>query len=214
MDATKKTLLEKLIGPDLAAKFIGQAGETQKAAEEAGMKFKQTETTSTTTTVKADDEKPAFLTEDAVKSLINKAFSEYEDKMSAKKAESEAATVKATNELTVTLKAIQDGQIELKEAVTLALTGVAELNGALPRKLGEQFKGYVPSEAGKPPQSDEFKQAAAALKAAQEELKSIQSASVLMPGDPLAKFTNAIFTGLQPNGQQQSFVNPNQPQGG
>lgn len=219
MDATKKTLLEKLIGPDLAAKFIGQAGETQKAAEEAGMKFKQTETTSTTTTVKADDDgeekKPTFLTEDAVKSLINKAFSEYEDKLSAKKAESEAATVKATSELIVTLKAIQDGQTELKEAVTLALTGVAELNGALPRKLGEQFKGYVPSEAGKAPQSDELKQAAAALKAAQEELKSIQSASVLMPGDPLAKFTNAIFTGLQPNGQQQqSFVNPNQPQGG
>lgn len=213
MDATKKTLLERLIGPDLAAKFIGQAGETQKAAESAGLKFKETPVTET----KADDEAPEAVTLDAVKAMINKAFAEYESKQTASKAESDAATTKATNEVLSTLKSIQDGQAaitatnaELKEAVTLALTGVAELNGALPRRLGEQFKGFNPAENGRPP-SDKVKEAAAALVAAQEELKAAQVANGVNPADPLGKFMGAILGASQ---QGQFFVNPNQPQGG
>lgn len=221
MDATKKTLLEKLIGPDLAAKFIGQAKETEKAAEEAGMKFKGTADSGTLTgsisstnvlTVKAEDEeKPAdnAVTMDAVKALINKAFSEYEDKLSAKKAESDEATVKATNELTETLKAIQSGQSELKDAVVLALQGVAELNGTLPRKLGEQFKGFSPAANGKQPGS-ELQKSIDAFKAAQDELKAAQVSPASFAGDPLAPFMNAVLGGAQ----QQPYVNPNQPQGG
>lgn len=198
MDATKKSLLEKLIGPDLAAKFIGQAKETEKAAEESGMKFKADE-----------EEKPEAVTMDAVKALINKAFDEYEAKVSAKKEETDAATTKATNELTATLTAIKTGQDEMREYIKMALEGVAELNGALPRRLGEQFKRFTPSENGKPP-TDKLKEAAAALAAAQEQLKSAQVSPATFAGDPLAPFMNAVFGGTQP----QTFVNPNQPQGG
>jgi hypothetical protein len=132
--------------------------------------------------------------------MINKAFAEYEAKQSSSKAETDAATTKATSDVMVALKAIQDGQTELKEAVTIALQGVAELKGELPRKLGEQAQVFRPSQNGAAPKS-EFADAVNALKAAHNELAA--------NGDPLAKFTNAIFAGAN----QQPFVNPNQPQG-
>lgn len=197
MDENKKSLLEKWIGPDLAARFIGQAKETQKVAEESGLKFKETPP------AEDDEKKPAFTAEDA-KEMINKAFAEYEAKQSASSKESDAATTKATGEISTALKAIADGQAELKEAVTLALSGVAELKGELPRKLTDPREFYRPSQDGAPP-GNQMQEAVKQLLAAQ---KDFQGAD---PNNPFAKFEQSIFSAV--NNGQQSLVTPNAPKG-
>lgn len=206
MEATKKTLLEKLIGAKLAAQFIGDAQSKQKDAEDKGVAFKETPAQPPVdAAVKADDkpdDKPAPFTAEMAKEMINKAFAEYEAKQSASKKEADEATLKATTELTETLKTIQSGQKELTEAVTLALTGVAELKGELPRKLGEKQTAFVPSQNGATPGE--------ALKAAQAALAAGASELAGLPASPFAKFEQSILAGAQ---NMQQFVNLNQPQG-
>lgn len=211
MDEKKKSLLEKWIGPDLAARFIGQAKESQKVAEEAGLKFKETEAPPAEVKAEdkpADEKKPDFLTSDAAKEMINKAFAEYEARQSESKKVHDEATLKATSELGVTLKAIADGQVELKEAVTLALSGVAELKGELPRKLTDPREFYRPSQDGATP-GNQMQQAVQQLLAQQKEF----TGDGLDPSNPFAKFEQSIFSGVNNGQTPQQFVAPNAPKG-
>lgn len=205
MEDTKKNLLEKLIGTELAAKWIGKAQDTQKTAEESGLKFKETEgehphaVDPPSAEVKAE---PTGLTEGDVKALINKAFAEYDERKGAATKEIEAQTTKETSELMVTLKAMQEGQAEMTKAVTMALQGVAELKGELPRSQTGAQPFFRPSQDG-----PSIEQLARSNNALGESMKELAG----NPSDPFAKFYQAIIGPSQNNTGQ--FVAPDAPKG-
>lgn len=206
MEDTKKNLLEKLIGTELAAKWIGKAQETEKAAEDAGLKFKEEQGEHShgfglppAAEVKAE---ATGLTEDAVKALINKAFAEYDERKGAATKEIEAQSTKETSELLVTLKAMQDGQAEMTKAVTMALQGVAELKGELPRSQTGAQPFFRPSQDG-----PSIEQLARSNNALGESMKELAG----NPSDPFAKFYQAIIGPSQNNTGQ--FVAPDAPKG-
>jgi len=181
MESEKESKLRQFLGP-LADKVLGKAKEVQAVAEEKGVAFKAEETPPASE-VKADAPKTiGSMSEDDLKAFVAKytdaALAEVKALLTKNKENGDLAQVeslKAANELTTALKTIQESIATQSDAVKLALEGVAELKGELPRS---QTKGYFrASEDGKEA-SDKFKAAGP-------------------QSDPLAPFMNALLNQSQ-----------------
>lgn len=191
MEKEKESKLRQFLGP-LADKVLGKAKEVQADAEQKGVAFKAEDAPVADppdTEVKADETPKTIggMTQEQLQSYVAKCLEpmakelgELKAALSAKKESEEstqAASLKAAQELGDGMKALQETLTTQGDALKIALEGVAELKGELPRA---QTKNYFrASEDGAAP-GDKFK-------------------NVGPQKDPLAPFMNALLN--QPQGQ-------------
>jgi hypothetical protein len=181
MDVKEKLeQLKLLVGPDLFATVTSQAEATEKAAESAGLKFKEGEQpTDTPVEEKAKtSRKVSDMTEDELVEVMNKCMDGYMERSAKTRTEKEAQADKAMNELQASLKQAQDADAHIletletvkadltksKEVQSKSIAVLNELAGDLPRSLAKGFRASqddstvttkeAPQAAG--PKSDDF----------------------------------------------------------
>lgn len=144
MDSTKEAKLKELIGSDAASKVLGKAATTEKAADNAGVTFKEGEQPAPAP--QDNPRKIGDMTEGEFTSFLGNAMKG----ITAGVSEKEAKTEEILSTVQASLKSAQDADehilaelAAIKVAHKAAQEQLAELRGDLPRS---QARGYQASK--------------------------------------------------------------------